>query len=232
MQGQPWGCYENLRPAQIEAIQSVRPIAYLPWGALEWHSYHNPVGLDGIKARGLCEALAERTGGVVLPPMYLATDTIKPLKGFPHSIEHPEDTVTRVALEMLLQLAEEKFKVLVLLTGHYGGGHVKALREAEAQFRTACPATALWVVPDSELLEGSYQVDHAGPVETSFQLLFNAGAVDLATLPPGRETTLDEDGVWGADPRTASAEQGQRMLSLVVERAAPRILNMLEAQTR
>jgi creatinine amidohydrolase len=53
-----WGRYENLRPAQIDAIRAQTPLAYLPWGALEWHSYHAPIGLDGIKAQELCEALA------------------------------------------------------------------------------------------------------------------------------------------------------------------------------
>ncbi len=227
-----WGQYERLRPAQIDEIRLAAPVAYLPWGALEWHSYHNPIGLDGIKAHGLCLALAARTGGVVLPPVYLATDTIKPLKGFPDSLEHPASTVQRVALEYLEQLAEEKFRVIVVLTGHYGGGHLAALRAAEVEFRRSHPQTALWVVPDSELIEGMWQPDHAGPVETSFQMHFDGGAVDLSLLPGGRETTLDDDGVWGADPRSATADQGARMVEVVVERAAKRVMEILEDNVR
>ena len=60
-----WGFYELLRPAQIEAVREKAPIAYIPWGALEWHSYHNPIGLDGLKARGLCEALAQETDEIL-----------------------------------------------------------------------------------------------------------------------------------------------------------------------
>ncbi|NUM68336.1 creatininase family protein [candidate division KSB1 bacterium] len=116
-----WGKYEQLRPAQIAAIRARTPIAYLPWGALEWHSYHAPIGLDGIKAHGLCEALAKETGGVVLPAVYVGTDTIKPYKGFHHTIEHNAETVTKLCLEFLQQLADEDFKVIVLVTGHYGG---------------------------------------------------------------------------------------------------------------
>lgn len=223
-----WGQYERLRPAQIDEIRLAAPVAYLPWGALEWHSYHNPVGLDGIKAHGLCMGLAALTGGVVLPPVYLATDTIKSLKGFPHSLEHPAGTVQRMALEYMRQLAEEQFRVIVLLTGHYGGGHMTALRAAEEEFRRSHPRTALWVVPDSELIEGEWQPDHAGPVETSFQMHFDGDAVDLSLLPAGRDTTLDDDGVWGADPRTATAEQGARMVEEVVERGARRVMQLLK----
>jgi creatinine amidohydrolase len=94
-----WGNYETLRPVQIEAIRQRTPIAYLPWGALEWHSYHAPIGLDGIKAHGLCEALAREIGGVVLPPVYIGTDTIKPFKRVSSYLEHSAEIVTKLCHE-------------------------------------------------------------------------------------------------------------------------------------
>jgi creatinine amidohydrolase len=42
----------------------------LPVGILEWHGYHNPLGLDGIKAERLVARLAEKFGGLILPPLY------------------------------------------------------------------------------------------------------------------------------------------------------------------
>ncbi len=130
----PWGFYERLRPDQIEAIRDRAPIAYLPWGALEWHSYHAPVGLDGLQALGQCRALAQATGGVVLPPVYVGTDTIKPFKGFPHTIEHRAETVRALCREFLSGLEDEDFRVVVIVTGHCGGGHVDALRETVEAF--------------------------------------------------------------------------------------------------
>ena len=55
-----WGFYDQMRPIQIEAIQKKTPIAYLPWGALEYHGNHNPTGLDSIKAFHLCTDLAKK----------------------------------------------------------------------------------------------------------------------------------------------------------------------------
>ncbi len=222
-----WGRYENLRPAQIEVIREQTPIAYLPWGALEWHSYHAPIGLDGIKANALCEALAQEIGGVVLPPVYVGTDTIKPYKGFHHTIDHSAETVTKLCLEFLTQLADEGFKVIVLVTGHYGGGHVDAIQKAAAEFAATHPEIGLWAFPDFEPLEGAFPKNHAARGETSFQLLFKPELVDLSTLPPDRETTLDDDGVWGEDPRNASAEEGQQMLKAFLENAAPKIRKLL-----
>lgn len=227
-----WGNYEQLRPAQIEAIRARTPIAYLPWGALEWHSYHAPVGLDGIKAQGLCEALAKETGGVVLPAVYVGTDTIKPYKGFHHTIEHNAETVTKLCLEFLQQLADEDFKVIVLITGHYGEGHVNAIQAAAEVFRNSHPKIGLWAMPDSEPLAGAFPKNHAARGETSFQLLFKPELVDLSTLPAGRETTLDDDGVWGEDPRRASSAEGAQMLQVFLKNAAPKIRKLLEEYTR
>lgn len=228
----PWGNYEELRPAEIDRIRQSVPIAYVPWGALEWHSYHNPIGLDAMKARGICRELAARTGGVVLPTQYTATDTIKSLKGFPHSIEHTEQVVELVALQLFEQLAQEKFDVIIVATGHYSGGHLRALRSAESLFRQKHGDLALWILSDMELLDGKYVADHAGPVETSLQMYFAPELVDLTTLPAGRSTTLDDDGVWGEDPRTATAQKGAAMLELLLERAVPRILTMMKEQSQ
>ena len=72
-----WGFYDRMRPSEIEAIQEKTPIAYLPWGAIEYHGSHNPTGLDSIKAFHMCADLAKETGGLVLPAINLAANLIK-----------------------------------------------------------------------------------------------------------------------------------------------------------
>ncbi len=218
-----WGRLERLRPDQIEPIRARTPVAYLPWGAIEWHSVHAPVGLDGMQALGQCCALAARTGGVVLPPVYVGTDTIKPFKGFPHTIEHGAGTVGTLCREFLEQLVEEQFRVVVVVTGHCGGGHVDALREVIAAFSGRTPEADVLLVPSFEPIQAEYPSNHAARGETSFQLLFAPDTVDLTRIPPGPAPTLDADGVWGDDPRGASAGEGAAMLALFVDRTAPTI---------
>lgn len=222
-----WGAYEMLRPAQIEAIRASSPIAYLPWGALEWHSYHNPIGLDGLKARKLCEALAEETGGVVLPPVYVGTYTMKPFKGFHHTLEHKVETIKALCMEYLEQLADESFKVIILVTGHYGGKHVEAIRETVAAFAAAHPSVLVWALTDAEPHEGFFDSNHAAYGETSYMMYFYPETVDLSLLPAERVATPDEDGVIGDDPRRASASDGERMLTVFVQQALPKIQELL-----
>lgn len=222
-----WGLYERLRPAQIFAIRDRTPIAYVPWGALEWHSYHAPVGLDGMQAHGQCCALAEATGGVVLPAVYVGTDTIKPFKGFPHTLEHRSETVRTLCGEFLAGLADEGFRVIVVVTGHCGGGHVEALQEAVDAFSPKGSADAL-LVPSFEPTRDVYPSNHAGLGETAYQLLFDPETVDL-DLVPSPPPTLDVDGVWGGDPSTATASHGAAILRLFLDRTVPRILRLADS---
>lgn len=223
-----WGLYERLRPAQIEAIRERTPVAYLPWGALEWHSYHAPVGLDGMQAHGQCRALAAATGGVVLPPVYVGTDTIKPYKGFPHTVEHQAGTVRALCREFLEGLADEAFRVIVVVTGHCGGGHVDALRETVEAFTEEHDDVGVWLVPSFEPMQDTYPSNHAARGETSFQLHFDPDLVDLSLLPADRAATLDDDGVWGENPRTASADEGATMLALFLQRTVPTVLKLID----
>lgn len=223
-----WGRYERLRPDQIEAIRARTPLAYVPWGALEWHSYHAPVGLDGMQALGQCCALAEATGGVVLPPLYVGTDTIKPYKGFPHTLDHRAATVRALCRELLEGLADEAFRAVVIVTGHCGGDHVDALRQTVEAVGREHPALGLLLVPSFEPTQDTYPSNHAAHGETAYQLLFDPELVDLARIPPDRAPTLDDDGVWGDDPRGATAEDGAAILRLFLDRTVPRIRPLLD----
>jgi creatinine amidohydrolase len=223
-----YGQYEELRPAQIDAIRKAAPIAYIPWGALEWHSYHNPIGLDCLKAHGILLELAKRTGGIIVPPVYIGTDTIKPFKGFPHTIDFPEEMVKSLAHRFVQQLADEKFRLIVLYTGHYGGGHLKVLKEVEEEWNAENKEARVWFTSDLYLLEGKFEPNHAAWGETSFQLYFDSNLVDLTALPEDRTVELDRDGVMGRDPREATALGGAEQLEALLENAVPKVKALLE----
>lgn len=223
----PSGLYSDLRPVEIEAILKAAPIAYVPWGALEWHSQHAPIGLDSVKAEGICKAIAQETGGVVLPAIPMGVNTIKPFKGFPHSIDISADLASRVAEEFCLQLGDEGFKVVILFTGHYPPEQIDALQVGADKATSALGTTHFEVWADLHFLGDDFQADHAGATETSFQMHFVPGSVDVSSLPD-RPVTLDDDGITGGDPREASAERGAEQLAVVVRRAKQRLDEILK----
>lgn len=70
---------EELRPGEIAArAKNASSIAFVPVGPLhEWHSWHLPLGTDGLVAESLAESLAHRLDGVHFRAISLAMDEFR-----------------------------------------------------------------------------------------------------------------------------------------------------------
>src|SRR3989344_6016814 len=66
--------YEEMFPEEFKEALDKNPTAHLPLGSMEYHGYHNALGLDSLKAWKICEFSAEKFGGIVFPPLYLGVD--------------------------------------------------------------------------------------------------------------------------------------------------------------
>ncbi len=210
-------------PAEIEAIFSRHPIAYLPWGALEYHGKHAAVGLDGLKAHGLCVELAQAAGGLVLPPVYVAANTMKGVKDLPfkrHSLDFSESTLRLLVREHLDQLHDEQFRVVFVLAGHVGQPHYDIIKDEAQHFNARQSGTRAIATSETDLLSKELViVNHAALGEVSFLMHTDPDCVDLARLPTGRVPTLEQDAVWGPDPRASSAEKGRAYTAAFVTAA-------------
>lgn len=233
MEVKQWGLYENMIPTQIEEVLVSYPIAYIPWGALEYHSYHNPVGLDGIKAHGLCKDLAKGVGGLVMPAIYQAANLIKSYPGVDfkkHSIEFSEGLIRLTCQEYFQQLVETGFKIIVCLTGHAGEPHINILKEVALEYREKYPKLHFWSLAEFDILPDDLLVaNHSALGETSLQLFYAPETVHQELLPKEREITLVEDGVAGQDPRLATTERGKLIVEKFVEEASKVLNSMLSS---
>ena len=54
---------ERMRPEEVEIAKARQPAIYVAFGSIEWHGYHNPVGLATLKAHEQLVGLAPRVGG-------------------------------------------------------------------------------------------------------------------------------------------------------------------------
>lgn len=231
-----WGRYERLMPAEIEQIHSTHPVAYLPWGALEYHGKHAAVGLDGLKAHGLCVGLAQAAGGLVLPPIYVAANTIKFAPGLEHkrhSLNFSEATLRVLAREHFAQLADEQFRVVFTLCGHVGQPHYDIIKEEAAAFNAANAGTKVIATSETDLIDKSIViVNHAALGEVSFLMHTDPDCVDLSRLPADRVPSLEQDAVWGPDPRPSSAAKGAAYTRAFVAAAAKLIHTTLAQATK
>ena len=219
--------YQYLRPEEVKRIRDECPIAYIPAGSLEWHSFQNPLGTDGLKAHAVCSEAARAHGGVVLPTHFrglLGEGNWGPegwqgfTQGF-NTMEAFEATILGTARA----LVAAGWKVLVGVTGHDVAPQRDAMGRAIDE-ATKGSAAAGFALMEGELHEPDDEVplrmDHAGAWETSCMLYAAPGSVRLGALEE-RKLSSDEhlemsgpEGIGGKNPlKYASAEMGRMIVT-------------------
>ena len=220
--------YEYLHPDELREIIVNHPIAYVPLGSLEWHGRHLPLGNDAIKVYEICLRAAERTGGVVFPPLFIGAECLK-LRAL-HIMDGTVDvdySIYRAFLsDYVRRVMKQGFRVIVLLTGHYSREQVAAVKAVARECMEitksveakGTPSVEIIALPEYELaLDLGYRGDHAAKWETSILLYLRPELVDFSKL-------RDLLGIDGEDPReTASRELGERVVNLIVERLCRRV---------
>jgi len=208
--------FEEARPAQVAEVIESSPVAYVPLGALEWHGEHGPLGLDGVKAHHICERAAECTGGVVFPTVFWGAFDTMP---FPFTFHFEREYLEPLVHQLLPQLSDWGFEVIVLLTGHYPPTQVEMLRDACRRFNGQGRAISLGVPEVGFATDIDYYGDHAGMWESSIMMAIQPESVDLSAMPVGLSAIdrLTRYGTMGKDPASkASAEKGRVAIDHIV----------------
>lgn len=217
----PWGRYYELRPVDLAAIRSRVPAVYLPWGALEWHGPHLPLGMDGIVAEAVSNRAIQRTGGVLMPTTWW------PASALPHpdSLSVASTSLGTLLDDIFAQIASADWRVAVLVSGHSGQAHELTMIAAAERAMTRHGLLAL-AIPPLALVDES-MLDHAGIWETSLALALRPDLVRLDAL--GSEPLRTRiSAVIGRDPRnTASASIGVSALNLAADRLAGAVSELI-----
>jgi creatinine amidohydrolase len=198
--------YAEMRPEELAAALAEKPLAICPWGALEWHGAHLPLGLDGLVAEAFSERLAEATGGVLLPGTWLPITTLP----HAHSISIPTAAVCAVWRALFDELARVGVKTICVVTGHYAQGHeLELYRECREALKRHDDLRVLAGSP-LEMLLAPELLDHAGRKEAAQLLALRPELVRLDLFEEGGPRV---NAVLGEDPREATAEEGERLLA-------------------
>jgi creatinine amidohydrolase len=226
--------YERLRPAELRALADEAPLAYLPIGPLEYHGEHLPTGVDWFEAHGLCLRAAAKSGGVVLPPTYLASGALD----LPFTLSFAPKLVHSCVRATLGQLHLRGLRAVVVLTGHgpLDLNHMlkRACAEAEAEHRGLAAYGLCWTELNAARLTAPETGDpttgdHAARIETSWMLELEPELVRLDLLEDDPEAA--HLGVYGRNPRfTASAELGRSQIEQAAELLAARARALLAGE--
>ena len=176
---------ERLRPAQLAAAMARAPVAYIPFGATEYHGRHNPVGLDSIKAHHLLIRLAERVGGVVVPPLFYGVDGGH--TGFAWTWMVEEDALVSILLSTMSGLERSGARVIALMSGHYPNRGL--FTRLEEEYTGSGGQARLVFMIDYMAFDGEdgFCGDHASKWETSYLLALDPETVDMGLLEANDE---------------------------------------------
>jgi creatinine amidohydrolase/Fe(II)-dependent formamide hydrolase-like protein len=106
-----------MRPAQLEAAGRKFPAVYVPFGLIEWHGLHLPLGNDAIKAHAILVKCAEKFGGVVYPPVYFHN-------GF------RQEHLVPVLTDLFGRLKRTGYRVIIGVSGHNVPGQIDMINQA------------------------------------------------------------------------------------------------------
>jgi creatinine amidohydrolase len=237
---------ERLAWPEIQAL-AARPGSTVIWpfGAIEQHGPHLPVGTDALFADRVCDAVLQRLDPALpigrLPLQSLGFSPEH--RGFPGTLSLRAEMVLALVGDVGRDLAAAGFRRLVLFNAH--GGQIALLEVAARELRDRHPQLAvfpcfLWrgaeglgaLIPEPERSQGL----HAGLAETSLMLhlapeltgpLPPADGPNLSAIPDGwslegpapsawRTREVSASGVVG-DPAGASAALGEALFERLVQ---------------
>ncbi len=204
----------------------------LPIGATEEHGPHLPLGSDLIQAEYVCGAVARAVNGLVAPglPYGLCRTT----RNFPGTVSISFETLEALVREVLAGYVQHGARRIAVVSGHAGGAHMEALRQAALALVEETEGLTVLVIgprdiPLPFLEEAGLPAGdgHAGAVETSAMLAIDERLVRTDRSPEGgrprfprfqilpNPERLFPSGVMG-DASRASRELGERALQHIL----------------
>ena len=217
----------------------------LPFGSVEQHGPHLPLGTDLFYAEHICLAVAERVNGLVAPGFPYGI--CRTMRNFPGTVSLSPETFAPLVREILAGYARHGAKKMVLLAGHAEDAQEGAMREAALSLVNADPALRILVIgpyaflgPIRERTGLVGRDGHAGSIETSEMLVIAGDRVHLDRMPQVTRPRLSKfqvlanpenefpSGVRG-DTSKASQTLGDRALNHTVAEIV-RVLQSVDAK--
>lgn len=221
---------EELGWPDVEAYLHRDDRLILVVGSTEQHGRHLVFGSDAWTPWEIARRVSDQTGVLLAPPVNYGMSLHH--LGFPGSLSLRPYTLSSVITDLLESAHEHGFRHILILNGH--GGNVAALQAALAEVLHRMHGLQVhlgnwWHLPEVEaIFAQAYPGEaggHADASETSVVMAIRPDVVRMerAAHSPGapepdfltRQVFLDHfpHGVIGPDPRRASEQVGQQVLS-------------------
>lgn len=177
----------------------------LPLGTLEAHGVAAN-GTDILAPVAMARAIAARLNALIAPAVPYGFTGI--LDAYPGSFTIPENAYREYVRAVLIGLARNKFKNIVMLNGH-GGGQTAILsalaQEVGRQTGTRMLVVNWWSYCSDVTLEVfGEDGGHAGENETAYVMAIDPALVEKKNYKPNMATVLPAPNTWSAYPFPSS----------------------------
>jgi len=228
----------------VDGLQRTRTIV-IPFGSVEEHGPHLPLGTDTFQPVHVANQLAQRRDLFVAPAVPYGV--CRSSADHPGTVSVSASTLRSLAVDLVSDFYRQGLRCFVLLSGHAGGTHLSALVDAGEEMLGRFDDLELAVLNEfmlagkrcASLIETPGD-SHAGEIETSRLMHTHAALVKQEKIPEAEFPSFPDQGilvrdkrrywpggVWG-DPRKASAEKGQQLTEQLVV-ALDELVDKLEA---
>ena len=227
-------------------------VAVLPIGATEPHGLHIPYGSDALHVEMIadrCCGAAHALGAKVLLLPTIPYGVDSNLMAFPLTIHVGQPALDAIVTDIVRSLEHHGFRKIVLFNGHGGNSFKALLRELYGRTEAFLTLLEWWkVVRDVEGEDFQATGDHADEIETSVGLALFGDLIHMEDADDGAVRSTRFEAInrgWAqitrpwhlltknagvGDPSGATAEKGQRIVEIVVERVAPFLKELSDAE--
>jgi creatinine amidohydrolase len=223
---------ENITMAEFKKHLKKTKTIIFPFGTIEEHGIHLPLNTDTLIVYEVLKRVVKKKRVFLAPPVYYGVCTTT--KQFPGTISITPETLRRLTYDLVRDAYKKGLRNFFLISGHAGGLHSSALKEAAEdlieeldgiKMAVICPYDILY----EELIDlaDTPNDSHAGEIETSVvialapELVKGRSKEDYPELPKPfivkDKVKYWRSGVWG-NPARASKEKGEKAIKLIVEK--------------
>jgi creatinine amidohydrolase len=214
---------EKITMPDFEKGLSTIKTVIIPFGSVEEHGSHLPLGTDTIHAVELAYSVASQYPVFAAPPVWYGL--CRSTSQHPGTITIDGATLKSLAVEIASSFYQHGLKNFIFLSGHAGGTHMAYLIDAGERLLELFEDVNVAVLSIIDLVkrmpDGVVETEddsHAGEVETSLMQYLRPDDVkgcDREEYPSFPDFLIVRDkkqywkgGVWG-NPAVASASKGK-----------------------
>jgi creatinine amidohydrolase len=187
---------ELTSPKFSKAVEAAGGVCIIPFGIIEKHGPHLPLGTDLYEARETAFAAAAKEYAIVFPPYYFGQ--IFEARHQAGTIAYSNELMWKMLEETCNELSRNGLKKIVILNGHGGNnGFLQYFCQSQLASQhdyivvVFTPEPSESTAKEIKSLKKAKLDGHAGEDETSMMYYINPSLVDQAALK--NESGLDQD---------------------------------------